>query len=181
MGKRKFAKDPLLYIQQPTAGTAKAPMQDHYRTPKKPTASEIPPEKNPQEKPRTIKRKTYGLSEGRQVKNEQPGQHTMDGQKDEIVSAETADNSAPDELEEKKSTTDRPKFKDMTIEEKVEYFVSRPRHVPKLRCQIETNERKYRGIITDFQENHVFIRVGKRSSSTKISLDQITNIGMLGF
>lgn len=171
MGRRKFAKDPLLYIQQPTEGTAKAPMQDHYRTPKKPTASEIPPEKNPQQKPRTIKRKTYGLSEGHQVKNEQPGQH----------SAETADNSAPDELEEKKSTADRPKFKDMTIEEKVEYFMSRPRHVPKLRCQIETNERKYRGIITDFQENHVFIRVGKRSSSTKISLDQITNIRMLGF
>src|SRR5690625_3442627 len=181
MGKRKFAKDPLLYIQQPTAGTAKAPMQDHYRTPQKPTASEIPPEKNPQEKPRTIKRKTYGLSERRQGKNEQPGQHTMDGPIDEIISGETADTSAADELEEKKSTTDRPKYKDMTIEEKVEYFVSRPRHVPKLRYQIETNERKYRGIITDFQENHVFIRVGKRSSSTKISLDQITNIGMLGF
>src|SRR5690625_331529 len=119
MGKRKFAKDPLLYIQQPTAGTSKAPMQDHYRTPKKPTASEIPPEKKPQEKPRTIKRKTYGLSAGHQVKNEQPGQHTMDGRKDEIVSAETAENSAPDELEEKKSTADRPKFKDMTIEEKI--------------------------------------------------------------
>src|SRR5690625_6712166 len=132
MGKRKVAEDPLLYIPQPTAGTAKAPMQDHYRAAKKPTASEIPPEKNPQEKPRTIKRKTYGLSEGRQVKNEQPGQHTMDGQKYEIVSAEPADKSAPDELEEKKSTTDRPKFKDMTIEEKVEYFVSRPRHVRKL-------------------------------------------------
>src|SRR5699024_11650770 len=137
--------------------------------------------KKPQKKPTTIKRKTYELSTVRQIKNEQPGQHTMDRRKDEIVSAETADNSEPDELKEKKSMADRPKFKDMTIEEKVEYFVSQPRHVPKLRCQIETNERKYRGIIIDFQEDHVFIRVGKRSSSTKISLDQITNIRMLGF
>src|SRR5699024_12853598 len=106
---------------------------------------------------------------------------TMKERKDAIVSTETSDSSAPDELEEKKSMAERPKFKDMTIEEKVEYFVRQPRHVPKLRCQIETNERKYRGIIIDFQEGHVFIRVGKRSSSTKISLDQITNIRMLGF
>src|SRR5690625_7827596 len=116
MGRRKFAKDPLLYIQQPTEGTAKAPMQDHYRTPKKPTASKIPPEKNPQQKPRTIKRKNYALSEGRQVKNEQPVQPRLDGQKDEIVSAERADNSAPDDVEETKSKTDRPKFTQLMID-----------------------------------------------------------------
>src|SRR5699024_10218528 len=121
------------------------------------------------------------LSAGHQVKNEQPGQHTRGGRKDEIVSAETAEHSAPDELEEEKSTADRPTLKDMTIEEKVEYLVSRPRHVRQLRGKIETTERKYRGIIIHFQEDHVFIRVGKRSSSTKISLDQITNIRMLGF
>lgn len=181
MGRRKFAKDPLLYIQQPTARTAKAPMQDHYKTPKKPKASEIPPEKDPQQKPRTIKRKNYGLGEGYQVKDEQSGQQPKGRHKDAIVPAERANNSAPNELDEKKQTADRPRFKDMSIEEKVNYFVSRPSDVPKLRCEIETDERKYRGIITDFQEDHVFIRVGKRSSSTKISFDQITNIRMLGF
>lgn len=180
MGRRKIARDPLLYIHQPKVRTPKAPMQDHYRTPKKQKESEIPPEKKPQQTQRTIKRKSHGKSGEYPFKNEQPFPSKAD-EWDDTYTKKPADNLSSQELEEESQSADRIKFKDMTIEEKVNYFINQPRHVPKLKCEVETNERKYRGIITDFQEDQVFIRVGRRTSNTEIPLNEIINIRMLGF
>ncbi len=76
---------------------------------------------------------------------------------------------------------ERPKFKDMTIEEKVAYFVDTPSYAPQMRCEIRTEDRAYRGVITGSEDNYVYIRVGNRKQSTKIKLDDIKHIKLLGF
>ncbi|HLQ70739.1 MAG TPA: CotO family spore coat protein, partial [Bacillota bacterium] len=73
------------------------------------------------------------------------------------------------------------KFRDMTIKEKVYYFSDAPALSPKLRCEVQTINRSYRGKIVDFVDNEVYIRVGRRRSTTNIPFDEIRDIRLLGF
>jgi hypothetical protein len=175
MGKRKFARDPLLYIQQPVIKTPEAQMQDQYMTPSKNKETEsLPPP--PQQQKTPVKRKTSYFK--RELERGTP------------PASPPPENIEPAEAEEKEEKTevdvqgDYPektkKFKDMSLEEKVNYLLYSPTHIPKMKCELRTEEKTYRGIITDFQENNVFIRVGAKSSSRQVPFDQITGIKMLG-
>ncbi|WP_077325153.1 CotO family spore coat protein [Virgibacillus siamensis] len=174
MGQKKYAKSPLLYIHQPTIRTPEASMQHNYRTPKKSsgTAPEagtsggtgasgsMPKKKSPVRRP--LKREN--ISKPEMNKGDE---------------GETAGIIEPTGDDEK--TDDEPKkFKDMTMRERIDYFLDK-QHVPAMRCEIRTEERKYRGRIVDFQEQDVFMRVGRRKSTTKIPFDDILEIGLIGF
>ncbi|WP_029267348.1 CotO family spore coat protein [Virgibacillus alimentarius] len=174
MKKKRYAKDPLLYIHQPTISKPDAPMQDNYQTPRRDKKNPLqapPPQSNTSQKSR-IKRRNPYLKELQQDKNKIHSEDT-DEENEKDVSTEPSDES--------KHHSNRAKFKDMTLEEKVNYFVNLPTHVPKLKCEVQTSERKHRGIITDFKEDLVYIRIGRRTTSRSIPFDDIKDIRLLGF
>lgn len=159
MGKKNYAKNPLLYIHQPNRQTPKAQMQHNYVTPKKTSKQEGQEAKKVQQRP---------------LKRTIPNQNTENKQETDV-------NLAAEEEEPESEGQERKKFKDMTLRERVDYFVNTPKYAPVMKCEVKTDERNYRGTIVDFQEETVFMRVGRRTSQTKISFDKIEEIRMIGF
>lgn len=168
MGEKRFAKSPLLYIHQRSTNEPKARMQHQYRTPRKTEGESTAKQNNTEEKPpkqsnmRPIKRKVHP----------KPAQKEL---------ANTEESEQEKERESEQHNNQTLKFKDMSLEEKVNYFVKTPTYVPKLRCEVKTDERTYRGIIVDYKENNVYMRIGRRTSITTIPFDTIKQIRMLGF
>lgn len=168
MGKKKFAKDPLLYIQQPTAQTPKAPMQHNYTSPQRRRNKEVEASATtPQTQ--SVPRKSLNRSF---YKEEALYSDEMESE----AETETETNESKEDKDDEETVDEdknEKKFKDMTLGEKVAYFVDAPEYAPKLRCEIKTEKRTYRGIITDSEGDDVFIRVGKRASSTAVPMKEI--------
>lgn len=159
MGDGKFAEKPLLYIhQQSTVELPKAQMQHQYFSANKQVQEEKVVSEEPNKTRSRPMRKTYWLEENDLEDEQKLTKHD-------------------DEAEEKT----KKKFTEMNIEEKIDYFINRSSHGPELRCELKTSDQVFRGVITDYQDNQVFIRVGKRSSSTKVPLASIEEIRLLGF
>ncbi|MFD2657530.1 CotO family spore coat protein [Gracilibacillus thailandensis] len=72
------------------------------------------------------------------------------------------------------------KFNEMTIKEKVMYFASMPFHVPKVKCELITERKKYIGLIEDYQNDMVIIKVASKPRPVSVPLDQIKEINMFG-
>lgn len=179
--RRKFAKEPLLYIHQPTVQKPAAPMQHFYTTPKKakPTKAAVVPETEK----KTIKKSRDLSTITKEIAKELKEPKVPIKKAPNPIQTET-------EVESSSSSNDQPqliqdkgkkKFKDMTILEKVDYFLHTPNHLPSMRCEVKTEERKYRGVIKDFQDNTIYMQVGRRVALTKIPIDDITEIQLLGF
>ncbi len=167
MGEKNNAKSPLLYIHQPTVRTPEAPMQSRYMTPKK---------------KKKAKSKEDGNAVKRPVGRDYFVEKSADNQQDaasEAEPVETDEKAVEDKSEE--TNGERKQFKDMTIRERIDYFLNTPEHVPAMRCVISTDERRYRGIIADFQDETVYLRRGKRTAPAKIAFDYIQDIRMIGF
>lgn len=172
MENSRFAGDPLLYIQQPGLSAPKAPMQHDYKTPKK-------SEWNNQIK---VNEPAKKISRKRKVTKARSLLHVpIEDDNIEELNQETEENIVEENQEEEDIESDDLKFNDMTIREKVDYFVNSPDYAPRLRCEIKTETNTFRGIITESKDNDVFIRVGRRASSTKVPFDDIKNIRILGF
>lgn len=160
MGNR-FAEEPLLFITQPTTHRPEAPMQYNSFTPKK---KQVKKDKDVQRKvnPSRIYKRNYFQEESKHLERKALEEIR---EQEEIGTAETKEKG----------------FKNMTLEEKVDYFRDTPVHTPKLRCELITKDRKYRGVISDYKDDHVFIRVGRRSTSEEVPFSDITDVRMLGF
>lgn len=164
MGNKRFAENPLLYIQQPTVGAPKANMQHHYYTPQKDQQS------FEQVNKKTVRKQTRPLKRTHFPEDEAIEEESVEESVEEV--------SAEINVEELSKES---KFKDMTLDQKIHYFVDRPSHAPQIRCEIKTDEKKFQGIITGTEEEHVLIRVGRRSSSIKVPISDVIGIRMLGF
>ncbi|GAB3789780.1 CotO family spore coat protein [Virgibacillus kimchii] len=159
MANRKYARDPMLYIQQPGSKNPRASMQYSYRTKKVPSSQSL----------------EGGSIRSRNFINEERELH----EREEKLKGEQEESEGEDfsPAEENK----RISFNERTLEEKISYFTDAPTYAPKKRCEIKTDNKTYRGIITDRDEEHVFVRVGNRSKAMKIMINEITSIRLLGF
>lgn len=153
MTDKRLAESPLLYIHQPMLKPPKAAMQSNYRTPNHST--ELLMHEETEEK---------ALS-NQDVNDNETNPH-MDDKK---------------ELHHMIDTQEGVKFNDMTLKEKVSYLVSVPEHMPSIKCIVKTAERTYEGVITEYKENLVYIRIGRHASSISVQLDEIESIRLLGF
>jgi hypothetical protein len=179
----KFANEPLMYIHQPTQGKPSAPMQHSYMTPKKSAVSALSPQTEKNTTPTPIKKRPTlnsfhndiaekpQKSQKPQVKQKRP---SISGPKEEKMIMNT---SSP-QIQEQSDDKSKKKFKDMTIQEKVHYFINTPSHLPRMKCEVRTEERKYRGIILDLEDNEVRMRVGRRT--VFITMEDIIEIQLLG-
>ncbi|SFL36390.1 Spore coat protein CotO [Gracilibacillus orientalis] len=80
-----------------------------------------------------------------------------------------------------KKQLENKKFKEMTILEKVIYFASMPFHVPRVKCEIITERKKYVGLIEDYQNEMVIIKVASKPRPVSVPMKQIEEINMVGF
>lgn len=157
----RFAKDPLLYIQQVNASKINANMQHRYVSSKRKKEEEMkvnPKEKQLEERP--IKR----------IRTESVYKSSTEIGDKEKEKEETNEH-------EQKERRDKP-FQKMTIEEKLNYLVNRPEYAPRLTCEVKTEKRAYRGIILNYQDEIATIRSGKRK--IEIPGTTIKHIRMLG-
>ncbi|SFD39194.1 Spore coat protein CotO [Lentibacillus persicus] len=159
MGNRKQAKSPLLYIQQPQIKTPEASMQSHYMTSKKQRDTKVQ---------NSIKR---------------PGSRQKFTKLKDDDQEETFELSGENEKEQSEDhrPREKKKFKDMTLDERVEYFLDTPDHAPIMKCEVKTEGRNYRGIIVDYQDDNVYMRVGRRTTPTSIPFETIKEINLIGF
>lgn len=158
MVNKKFAREPLLYIDQNVGSAPQAPMQHNYVTPKTKVSTSEEPQAKPKTRPRTLKRNF--------LSNEKVRHHVTE---DHLNSGD------------EKETKVEKKFNDMTVLEKISYLIERPDHAPQIRSEIRTKDDVFQGIVTASDETTVSIRVGRRVSSTEIQLSEIENISLLGF
>ncbi|HLR74350.1 MAG TPA: CotO family spore coat protein [Virgibacillus sp.] len=161
MGERQFAKEPLLYIEQPTIQKPEAPMQQSFMTPKRVTETTNRKQSKSHSRPR--RRAQYYIDQ------------LYNSVADELDGEEQVDEKNSREQSRQK------KFNELSLQGKIEYFADTPNYAPKIKCELITAERKYRGIITDFKDDFVFIRVGRRTTNTKVPFTDIQDIRMLGF
>lgn len=75
----------------------------------------------------------------------------------------------------------RKHFKEMDIQERIDYFLNRPKFAPQVRCEIRTKGKTYRGIMLGKQEEGVVFKTGNRSAPVQIAIDEITEVQILGF
>lgn len=158
MVKKKYAREPLLYIEQRTISTPVAPMQYDYITPKS-SSEEVKSQRPTQNRP--LKRNFFNFNE------EQKGPEPVGDEKKDLA------------FEVKKANNDK-SFSDMSLLEKIDYFLNRPAHAPVIRSEIKTKENVYRGVLTESNEESVFIRVGRRTANTEVKFSEIESIRMLG-
>jgi len=178
MVRKRQAREPLFYIQQPKISKPVAPMQDHYSTPRKTQKDTA----NDSGGSSSFNMPTRG-NNFHQFQSPQPSAMNELAKENESEQSpddqtESAENDKDDANQEKS----RSKFKDMTISEKIDYFVHMPTHIPKLKCEVTTGDRTYRGIIIDREEQEegeaIVMRTGRRT--TTVRTESITAIRLLG-
>ncbi|HLR52754.1 MAG TPA: CotO family spore coat protein [Candidatus Avamphibacillus sp.] len=167
MSKKRYAKDPLLYIQQPNVRTPMARMQSNYRTNRRIVTSHTG-DKQEEEK---IKRARPQRRPGPRYPVEAPG---------DVITTDTNESAKEKEREQSEKEKERPKFKDMSLKQKVEYFAEKPNHISKMKCEVKTSNKTFRGIITDFDGETVFMRSGRSVKIKTIPFSQIKRVRMLG-
>ncbi|WP_217585911.1 CotO family spore coat protein [Lentibacillus saliphilus] len=166
MAKKRYAKSPLLYVEQPGIEKPQARMQHQYQSPKK--------KRDDQNAHKTDTQAAY---RPKKSKSSWKQQKSVPLEAEEEQALEKVDNS----VEQSESTEDEDKtFKEMTIEEKVGYLTNRSPYAPTLRCLVKTDERTYRGIMVKLEDDTVFMRVGRRTSTTQIQMEAIQDIQLLG-
>ncbi|WP_077596269.1 CotO family spore coat protein [Oceanobacillus kimchii] len=153
MSKKEYAKEPLLYIHQPELNQPKASMQHHFIGNRK---ESVQPANETKES--ITPRKTRG---GRQV-NASANNENFNQKNHELNS-------------EKKQ------FKEMSISEKIDYFVGRSEYAPPINCLVITDRKKYRGVILEMTDEEVKFRLSNRKSSIKINYEDIKDIQLVGF
>lgn len=75
----------------------------------------------------------------------------------------------------------RERFKDMTLEEKVEYFIQLPSSVPRMKCEVFTDEKSYRGWIQAYEDGIVTMKILQRPFRVEVPFESIESIELKGF
>lgn len=162
---KNYAKTPLLYIHQPDMTSPKAQMQSNYVGKKEKTETKPPA---PKKYARIVKQN-----------------NTAKKISEEVVAESFAGAGTPSkdkqEKKDKQEAESSKKFSDMTIQEKIDYFLNKPVHIPRMRCEVKTEERTYRGKIQSLEGENILMQVGRRTSLTKIKVSAITEIRLIGF
>ncbi|MGM7719621.1 CotO family spore coat protein [Metabacillus sp. Hm71] len=96
---------------------------------------------------------------------------------------ETADNEIQEDNKDEKMEPKRKvrkRISQMSIQEKIEFFTTLPKNMPKSLCLIETTDGSYRGIIMSEEEGIVTIRTLNHPKPLDIQLENILAINVIG-
>ncbi|MET3683359.1 hypothetical protein ABID56_001454 [Alkalibacillus flavidus] len=88
---------------------------------------------------------------------------------------------APAEDEAHESPNKRRKFHDMTIDEKLRYMVDMPDVMPKMKCEVKTDQQTYIGTVEQCDDNQLVIRTADQGFRVKMKRDQVEDVRLVGF
>ncbi|MUV36502.1 hypothetical protein JNUCC1_00305 [Lentibacillus sp. JNUCC-1] len=172
MAEKRYAKSPLLYVEQSGINEPKARMQHQYQSPKK------KPNRLKKEESVVPQKKRTKKTANKNKQNEQLVEEEIEQNEEQNINEfESVPQTEEEDVQEKMQDK---KFKDMSIDEKLVYLTNRSPHAPVLRCEIKTEDRTYRGVIMELDDNIVKVRVGRRTSITKVQVTDIKSVRLLG-
>jgi hypothetical protein len=99
----------------------------------------------------------------------------------ELENAKKQNEDIKIEEKPKRQRKTRKPISQMSIPEKIEFFTTLPKNMPKSLCLIETTEESYRGVIISQEEGTVTIRALNHQKPIDIPLENINGITVLGF
>lgn len=171
LSKKQKKREPLLYIHQPQFTPPEGRMQETFSI-KKAEESKLQSNVNPENEEKKRK-KSKGPIE---VKEEAP------------LSSEKVQKTI-EEYEEKQTEVQENKhgyglrrlkpFKEMSIEEKLNYLYQFPKQLPPVPCLFQTGSKALRGLLLEKTEHHIVIRLLDKSEVT-VAINELTEVKMIG-
>jgi hypothetical protein len=89
------------------------------------------------------------------------------------------DQKVVDEQKSKKKSSQRRRFPELTIREKVELFAHLPVNVPRSTCEIKTGTNTYRGKIASLNDDIVTVRTLKEPYKVELQIEEIQSINII--
>ncbi|MCP3031962.1 spore coat CotO family protein [Halobacillus sp. A1] len=163
--KKQTAKPPLLYITQPNLPPAEVSMQTSFRA--NTTAA---PKTNTSQVEKELR-----LRNQQKMKEHEPKSEEREEVPDENYVEEETESARLSRRDR------RQRFRDMSLEEKVNYFVHLPSQLPKMKCEVTTTDHAFKGYIQKFEENIVLMKTFQKPYEEKIPFEDIQSIRLLGF
>ncbi|MBH0228811.1 CotO family spore coat protein [Halobacillus yeomjeoni] len=167
--KRRIAREPMLYIAQPKFKQAEVHMQTSFRTQRPSTQVSASKDSSLHEKELRIRNQENTSTEDVEVED------------NELISENTSD-TGETKIQNKSSRERKRRFHELTLEGKVNYFFELSPHVPKMKCEVTTNdESQLRGYVTKYEEGIVHMKVFQRPFEREVPFDTIKDIRLIGF
>jgi hypothetical protein len=169
----KKSKGPLLYIHQPFARTPATNMQDTYTTREELVVEEERPSEDESKKKISLAKKEII-----------PEQINKDVKKLENPSTtpqtKTPETSATTHQKRQHTTFNRVKpFKEMNIEERLDYLINYPKVLPPAPCVFATEEKNYQGYLIEYDGQEATIRFHDQSTKT-VPVHELKNVLLIG-
>lgn len=96
----------------------------------------------------------------------------------EIVKSETL--HAAEQQQTSRAPLKRVKpFKEMEINERLDYLLNFPKVLPPVPCNFYTNEGNYQGYLTEYDQHHVTIKFHDQTTKT-FPLEELKDVMMIG-
>lgn len=188
MSKRRKAskRRPKLYIDQPDLKPPTPNMQEDYQSPihhSKDTATATSDRPIKRQK---VKKEEKNVTQQSNVEHTEIDENTSTAE--QLIKVES------EEVRDEMLTNDHPSvgtsnesmekvpFSAMSIIEQIDYLASSRNFMPKLKCEVITNDNeRFRGVISDRKNDTVFIETFKRPKYHQISSESVKSIRLLGF
>ncbi|MFC7062816.1 CotO family spore coat protein [Halobacillus seohaensis] len=164
--KKRIAKPPILYITQPNLPPAEVSMQTSFHN------------KNPKNTHREAElrlRNQMMLKEQETSVKEEVAESKPE-EIDEITDTKQEDSPPQNDRRDR-----RQRFRDMSIEEKINYFVQLPSQLPKMKCEVTTAEETFKGYVQKYEDGIVHMKTFQKPFQKEVPFTNIDSIRLLGF
>lgn len=187
--KKRQGHRPMLYITQPEFNSTKPSMQSTYNTIKT---------KQKSENVNVIKRSSKALQKKQDLKNkqEEKSDHVVVPNeisekvnekevnfeiKNEEINSKVKNKEEDKDIEEEMHQNVPNKFKELSIEEQIDNLIKSPPGIPPVKCQIETGDESFFGVIIERNDDTIKLRQFKKPLYVTVNLDEIKTIKRRSF
>ncbi|MFB1050104.1 CotO family spore coat protein [Paraliobacillus sp. JSM ZJ581] len=192
--KRNARRRPMLYIDQPDLEAPTPNMQEDYHSPKHQKISATNTSqsiKRPKSRKKTkmnemteVDKLDIDDNDTKETENIENDLTEEPKEKDEVnKEADEEENEKNEEIEVRTASQlqDKVPFTEMSLIEQVDYLAASPGFMPKLKCEVITENERLKGIIRERKEETVYVETFKRPRYHQVLLGDITSIRLLGF
>jgi len=206
MKEGRYARKPLLYIEQANINDPQASMQSSYRSGQKSKKQESAEQQHPRDEKKQQQTEKNQKNEKNIFREQLLGgkrpqqkviKEKLKENQDKAIELETTEAKLDIEDEQREEVTDQEEkdnqqedttslgenkpFNELDIRGKVNYFINKPTLMPDMKCEVRTANEVHYGVIDDLQEEMVQVRKKKQNNPELIPLSEIESIRILGF
>ena len=163
---KKTSKGPLLFIHQPFARTPANNMQDIYTSRQEDVQVE-------EEEPIEVESKKKISLAKKEILQEPIPKEVTKSDNPQTTSAPTNQGNHHSSFKRVKP------FKEMNVEERLDYLINYPKVLPPPPCVFITDEGNYQGYLTEYDGNEVTIRFHDQTMKN-VSVNALKNVMLIG-